>query len=323
MRKDVKIGVGIGGVLLAVLIVYLLVPKNETTSQFTQTDSADTNGGGPDATRIGGSQTADATRAPAGTSAAEGETGDVSRGGATAEAAEAGTATRAERDAASGVDWTKILETGIVESTPLMATTPAPERDDPFGEPHRTTPAATGGASDQIDWSRSHATPPAGTSGTTGVSGKTTPITPARVTRTGLGEHVVQQNETLSSISLAAYGDSKYYKEILKANPTLDERKMRPGMTVKLPDPSTFKTAQPAAARQVAAPAPVDPKTEYRVGPGDNLHKIAVKLYGKAGKADELYELNKAKIGEDSARLKLGMVLKLPEAPSNTASSSR
>jgi nucleoid-associated protein YgaU len=321
MRKDVKIGVGIGGVLLAVLIVYLLVPKNEGTSQFTQTDSVDANPDGSDGTRIGGSPSADATGARTGTPATEGETGEASRGGATAEA------DTASRDAASGVDWTKILETGIVESTPLMATTPAPERDDPFGEPHRTTPAATGGASDDIRWPHAGTrTPPAGTSGTTGVTGQTTPITPAtpaRVTRTGLSEHVVQQNETLSSIALAAYGDAKYYKEILKANPTLDERKMRPGMTVKLPDPSTFRTAQPAAARQVAAPAPVDAKTEYRVGPGDSLHKIAVKLYGKAGKADELYDLNKAKIGEDPARLKLGMVLKLPEAPSNSATSSR
>jgi nucleoid-associated protein YgaU len=213
-----------------------------------------------------------------------------------------------------------------------MATTSAPERDDPFGEPHRTAPGATG-ASDEIDWRRgATATTPIGTSGTTGVSGhnavsgQTTPVAqgaPGRVARPGISEHVVQQSETLSSISLAAYGDARYYKEILKANPTLDERKMRPGMTVKLPDPSTFKTAQPAAARQVAAPAPVDARTEYRVGPGDSLHKIALKLYGKAGKADEIYDLNKGKIGEDPARLKLGTVLKLPAAPSNSATSSR
>jgi nucleoid-associated protein YgaU len=59
----------------------------------------------------------------------------------------------------------------------------------------------------------------------------------------------------------------------------------------------------------------VDPRSEYRVQSGDSLHKIAVKLYGKIDMVDKIYELNKAAIGPNKAKLKLGMVLKLPEAP--------
>ena len=92
---------------------------------------------------------------------------------------------------------------------------------------------------------------------------------------------------------------------------------MRPGTTIKMPDPSTFAQprapqAQQAVARQEAS---IDANTQYRVQQGDSLHKIALKLYGKATKADALYEANKDKIGDDSSRLKLGTILKLPEPP--------
>jgi nucleoid-associated protein YgaU len=66
----------------------------------------------------------------------------------------------------------------------------------------------------------------------------------------------------------------------------------------------------------------IDSTKEYRVAPGDSLHKIAMKLSGKAAKADDLYELNKDKIGDDSSRVKVGMVLKLPEAPTATSAQS-
>ena len=89
---------------------------------------------------------------------------------------------------------------------------------------------------------------------------------------------------------------------------------VKPGTKITLPDPSTFTTAkaQQPAARQEAS---VDAAKEYRVEQGDSLHKIAMKLYGKATMADTLYELNKDKIGDDSSRVKTGMLIKLPQAP--------
>ena len=72
----------------------------------------------------------------------------------------------------------------------------------------------------------------------------------------------------------------------------------------------------------VAAPA-LAAIDSYRVQPSDSLHKIALKLYGKASKADSIYELNREKIGGDSARIKVGMVLKLPEAPTQSPTAKR
>ena len=324
MRKDVKIGLGIGGVLLAVLIVYLLVPKTDGTRQYSQNENSTIGGdGSPESARptnpqestpIGGTNSVETPQVAPETSAPTPRRIENI-------AADTETDTQGER--VTGVDWTKILETGIVQAAPLMATR-RPEPDDPFGETQKAPvdrgpePVWPGGTSTQ---------PPAASSGGNGATNQIAgqaaqaPTTPAGrngIARTGITEHVVQQNETLSSIALAVYGDARYYKEILKANPTLDERKMRPGTKLKIPDAATFKQAQTAEHRLPAAA--VDGKSEYRVVKDDNLTRIAVKLYGKPGRANELYELNKDRIGPDSSRLKLGMVLKLPEAPTNSVS---
>ena len=140
--------------------------------------------------------------------------------------------------------------------------------------------------------------------------------------------HVVQPGETYSSIAQVVYGDARYYSELKNANPTIDERRLKPGTTIKIPDRSTFKTrgtqqqngAITAGATAAAAVPPIDPNREYRVGPGESLYKIALKLYGKADKADALYELNKDKIGDDPARVKVNMVLKLPQPPASASS---
>jgi len=158
----------------------------------------------------------------------------------------------------------------------------------------------------------------------------TTAPAPAPTGSTGIAagtpkDHTIQRGETFSSIALAAYGDPKYWKEIKKANPTVDDTKLKPGTVVKLPEAASVKAAHaPVAGNQpgnatggagsTKVEAPIDPSRDYRVQPSDSLHKIALKLYGKASKADSIYELNREKIGGDSARIKVGMVLKLPEA---------
>jgi nucleoid-associated protein YgaU len=207
------------------------------------------------------------------------------------------------------VDWERILTTGEVPPEvriPLAAvppgnTGPSRAETDVFGEPQRE-------ATPEINWHSAGTTPPGSPVGST--PAPAAPAAPKSTPR----EHVVQQGEHLSSISLAIYGDARHYREILKANPGLDERKLKPGTKIKLPDPSTFTSgrAQQAIARLEPS---IDPTKEYRVAPGDSLHKIAVKLYGKPARADELYELNRARIGDDSSRVKVGMVLNLPEPP--------
>ena len=139
----------------------------------------------------------------------------------------------------------------------------------------------------------------------------------------------MQQGETFSTIAAALYGSPNFYPYLVRANPNVNPSKLRPGMEINYPDPSEVKPSEkPAVADSASStaaapivpaahhePAAVDARTEYRVQSGDSLHKIAIKLYGKVEMVDKIYELNKTAIGSDPAKLKLGMVLKLPEPP--------
>ena len=65
---------------------------------------------------------------------------------------------------------------------------------------------------------------------------------------------------------------------------------------------------------------PVDPKLEYRIQSGDSLARISQRLYGAENKVEALYNANREAIGPDREKLKLGMVLRLPEPPTSTPS---
>jgi len=135
----------------------------------------------------------------------------------------------------------------------------------------------------------------------------------------GAKTHVVKAGETYSKISQELFGTAKYYAKIEQANPNIDPTRLKPGMTITIPAiDTTAKAAAPGTPAQATAEKALDPKTQYKVQPGDNLHNISLKLYGKADRVDKIYEKNKATIGEDMARLKVGMVLELPEAPTQS-----
>jgi nucleoid-associated protein YgaU len=331
MRKDVKIGLGIGGVLLAVLIVYLLVPKPEDRTDLARSDDFGlTAGGGAEST--GGATGSGSTEATTPAMGVGGQTpAEPARDTTTAAApdqvaaqppasSDPGATEEPTAAQAPKVDWETVLATGIVpEEAKIGLVAPTSPPDDIFAD--RSANTGNSGANEAINWN-----PPTGSTPRGNTPAPTTPASPPAATGGNTGnsrtvsvkEHVVQQGENLSMIAAVAYGDAKHYREILKANPGLDERKLRPGTILKMPDPSTFAQpkapqAQQAAARQEAS---IDATTQYRVQQGDSLHRIALKLYGKASKADALYEANKDKIGDDSSRLKLNMVLKLPEPPS-------
>jgi nucleoid-associated protein YgaU len=125
--------------------------------------------------------------------------------------------------------------------------------------------------------------------------------------------YTVASGDSIARIAEIVYGSQAYYKVILEANPKVDPMKLRPGMVLVIPD---VKETRGRGGHDDDSPAPaIESKAEYRVVAGDSLNKIAIKLYGKADRWEEIYDLNKDKIGTDPARLKLGMILKLPAPP--------
>lgn len=337
MRTDVKLGFAIGGVLLAVLIVYVLVisgpdehPQQvslETTSppSGNQTSSGS---GAASADSATANKTVDpftpTTGAASINSDAEGASGE-SMGALPASAADR---------------WSAALNDGripvMMTSTPQPAAatlTEPPATNPPLrAEANQSTPAELNGPSLSGAGQPAGALPPVAASNSAAAlaPGAVSPAVEspaASQSRPGAADtsaaaartHVVQPGESFATIAQAAYGNAAYYPHLIRANPTLDPRKLRPGMVIQLPPISQVRADSPSAtgphASRASTSPPIDSSTEYRVQPNDSLYKISLKLYGKPDRVDKLYELNKSVIGPNPARLKEGMVLKLPEPP--------
>lgn len=368
MRKDVKLGLAVGGVLLAVLVVYVLVVPGNGNQQGADvvlneegSTAADADGGVTTAQGETGSTestlsapsdaTADATQrdrtgersSAAGSAKAETSAGgDTGTSGATSAA---GADKPTGESAGGGWNWDalvngteKIPSLGVATDVPanglVRGDNTAPIARDPIttgtGQSTATAAEPTSGQPPQRDQ--------AGTAQDTISSQNTGGIangsndstsTPTSVPPAAGGKtHVVKAGESYSKISQALFGTSKYYIQIELANPNIDPTRLKPGMTITIPAIDTAKSAAPGtpAAAQIASATiekTLDPKTEYKVQPGDNLHNISLRLYGKADRMEKIYEANKAAIGEDMARLKVGTILTLPEAPTQSVATTR
>jgi nucleoid-associated protein YgaU len=142
-------------------------------------------------------------------------------------------------------------------------------------------------------------------------------------------QYTIKPGQTLSSIAAEVYGNQRFYVAILRANPTVNPARLRPGMKIALPD---ISDVQPKADAPVLAATPKETTTEqrstqatgrtYKVESGDNLYRISRKLFGSPKLAETIYELNKDEIGPDKTKLKLGIVLQLPHGPSADATAS-
>ena len=381
MRKDVKLGFAIGGVLLAVLIVYVLVVPGggdkrvaSATGEASQTD----NGSGVSLEPV--APTSPATQPSGGASATAAGTGTPPPAApATFTPPAGGTDPFEQPEPVAGnakakdVDWSKLLNDSqmLMVQTPSKVpdvSTPPPsasnETKTPVTEvaditkPGPTPVAPPPAPAPTAEQSAPPPPPPpaaptenAQANNTGAAAGDTTnviadPPTPPPVTTDGgpvtAGDaggqkiHVVQPGESFSTISMIAYGNPNLYAAIMRANPGVDPQKIRPGMKINIPPASEAmpapKPAAPAApvapvatppaprigngdAAQVArAEQPIDPQTQYRVQPGDNLYNISKKLYGRGDRHTRIFEANKGLLGDENS-LKPGQVLTLPEPP--------
>jgi nucleoid-associated protein YgaU len=142
----------------------------------------------------------------------------------------------------------------------------------------------------------------------------TPPPAPATRSTTYPKTYAIQSGDTLSSIALTLYGSDRFWVEIAQANPTIDPLKLKPGQTIKLP--------QPADLRKTSNQRLVDNDSskgaQYTVRAGDNLSTIAQEFYKNSAMWRRIYNANKSKIGSNPDTLQAGVTLDIPPAESGT-----
>ncbi len=308
MRKDLRVGLGIGGVLLAVMVVAVVVHSHLKrraldVAAAEKTDKPETDNTPippPDQTGV---TSTDPTGPP-----------QVSP---TPPAPPAPEASKPDdsNDPFKGPTWDSILLNGAIPPTTPTVTPTVGHGSEQRAIGEHFGPAASNGATPGTF------PPTPMVAVDTPQRNPTAPGAPA--VHSGSRTHVIAQGETLSTIARTVYGSKKYYLLIEKANPNIVAERLRPGTVINLPDlPASEKAdkAEHHAARGGSGSVTaVDSDTQYTVKPNDSLYRISMRLYGSPGKVEAIYDLNKELIGPDRGRLKLGMSLKLPTPPTSAS----
>jgi nucleoid-associated protein YgaU len=298
LRKDVKVGLSIAAIAVAVVGVYMLLSALTGKPGTTEQPVASTETPAPTDAVIPapGSTPASTASIPAPTSVPG--SGDIwDQAFATGTIPTAGSVIRNPADVIPASNTTPASVVG--ELNRPIGTLPAPTAG---GVTQTSMPAGT------APGSANASAPIAAISQPMSVS--TTPAIAASAETT----HRVQAGETLSSIAAKHYGNPNLFTLLARANPQIDPNRLRIGAQIKVPPaPGTTPSATGSAPED--STATLDQTKQYRVQAGDTLSGIAIRLYGNSSRWQRIYELNKDAIGNDPGRLKLGTVLVLPEAP--------
>jgi hypothetical protein len=290
MRKDVKLGFAIGGVLLAVLVVYVLVGTGGSRSgQGAELVTED--GAKPTASDSSLALRSQDNKKPDGLSNSPADlTASSSSSADRPKTAESGIAainpSGTPRDGAPGSNarptgansdediWGKALSTGqlLMTQTPTATDGASPTGAQAASEKrndsalNRDVAATRNASSLSGDSMANDATTPAravvpGTQPSDLASShdrQASSESNRTERRRSIPErtHVVHKDETLTSISLMIYGSPKYIEQIKQANPTLDPKRMRPGTVIKLPAIDTDDTQASTIVASSSAPNP-------------------------------------------------------------------
>ncbi len=140
-------------------------------------------------------------------------------------------------------------------------------------------------------------------------SGNSPRTTPRRIPKpiTRARTHVVAPEDNFSTLAERYYGNQSYAGFLVQANPNVDPRQMKIGSRITIPPLNLDDVGAPARfeAREVGT-------RRYYVQQGDSLYAIADAKLGTGARWSEIYEMNKAVIGADPSRLKVGVALTLP-----------
>ena len=293
MRNDVKLGLAVGGLLLGVVLAYALFFSN------TNKDRKDVADGSYSA--LNNSDTAQKPAPQANTDQqppAQVNTNPPANNPAppTNEHPTNSLVDTAPANPLIGRSWQLLLNEGATANSTGTITSPGD---------HAAPPSIR----NSVPPTETTVTPPRET-----VTRAEPPAAPS-----GPRRYTIKNGDTFWSIARVEYGNAAYFGAIQRANPGVDPGRIKAGDSIILPDkneviatPTAAATArQPSAADLVN----IDPTRQYRVQAGDNLNSISKKLYGRADKWMQIYELNKELIGPNAAALKRDMILALPEPP--------
>jgi len=126
---------------------------------------------------------------------------------------------------------------------------------------------------------------------------------------------VARDGASWRSISIDLFGTPDHARAIARANPFVDERRLRPGRVVRIPaelDPDAIQGGARAEESPADPPEPVR-MVEYTVRRGDSLSVISQRFFGTVRKADLLFEHNKERLGlRDANSIREGQVLLIP-----------
>lgn len=124
---------------------------------------------------------------------------------------------------------------------------------------------------------------------------------------TAPGEYVVQEGDTLTSISQQFYGSTRFYTLIMNANGIDYPEALRPGQKLVIPAKPTGEPAAPG--REPSEPGLKPGERRYVVQEGDTLSEIASRELGSSREYFRLMQRNNI---TDAYLLRPGQVIILP-----------
>lgn len=160
------------------------------------------------------------------------------------------------------------------------------------------------------------------------LGGENSPIADSLVRPDGSRTHTIEEGDTLWSISAKYYGSGAAHKKLAAHNASRlgEGGELRIGASLLIPPAEKLGLASAAETRPVALekettatlkePAKKEEKKDspgsYTVRSGDTLAGIAKKTLGSAGRWEEILDLNRSVIDDETA-VPAGTVLRLPK----------
>lgn len=123
--------------------------------------------------------------------------------------------------------------------------------------------------------------------------------------------YTIKSGDTLSTIAGEFYKDTRKWKAIADANPGIDPSRLKIGQVIKIPAEGGVARQATTVAERASAASKSSGST-HTVAKGETLAAIAERYLGSKGAWKRLYEANKATVGNDPAKLKVGTKLVIP-----------